>query len=49
MIQPDNQIVTITRSEIVKEEALPSSAMPAFDRVMSAADLAALIAWLTKS
>ena len=49
VIQPDNQIVTITRSEIVKEEALPSSAMPAFDRVMSAADLAALIAWLTKS
>ena len=47
-IQPDNQTVTVTRTDIVKDETLPTSAMPPYDRVMSAADLAALVAWLTK-
>ena len=48
VIQPDNQTATITRTDIAKEETLPVSAMPPFDRVMSASDLAALVAWLTK-
>ncbi|MEY2877689.1 MAG: hypothetical protein RLZZ15_69, partial [Verrucomicrobiota bacterium] len=48
IVQPDNQTATITRTEIVKEETLPVSAMPPFDRTMSAADLAALVAWLTQ-
>ncbi|MBL9202492.1 MAG: c-type cytochrome [Opitutaceae bacterium] len=49
IIQPDGQSVTITRTEIVSQAASPASAMPPYDRVMSAAELAALVAWLTKN
>jgi putative membrane-bound dehydrogenase-like protein len=49
IVQPDNQSATITRTDIVKQETVPVSAMPAYDRTMSAADFAALVAWLTRS
>lgn len=49
VIQPDNEVVTLLRAEVMRETALPASVMPAFDRAMSAADLAALVAWLTRS
>lgn len=49
IIQPDNEVATLLRAEIIRENSLPTSVMPAFDRAMSAADLAALIAWLTRS
>lgn len=48
VIQPDNEVVTLLRAEVVKETSMPASVMPAFDRAMSAGDLAALVAWLTK-
>ena len=48
IIQPNNEPATITRAEIVKQETLVASAMPAFDSTLSAADLAALVAWLMK-
>ena len=48
LIQPNNETVSITRADIVKDEALPVSAMPPFDSMMSATDLAALVAWLMK-
>jgi putative membrane-bound dehydrogenase-like protein len=48
VIQPDGRSVTITRAEIVSQATSPASAMPPYDRVMSAADLAALVAWLTQ-
>jgi hypothetical protein len=40
--------VTLLRADVVKETSMPASVMPAFDRAMSATDLAALVAWLTK-
>ena len=49
LIQPNNETVSITRADVVKDEALPVSAMPPFDSTMSATDLAALVAWLMKS
>ncbi len=49
IIQPDGQTVTITRTDIEKHESAPLSAMPPYDRVMSATDVAALVAWLTKN
>jgi putative membrane-bound dehydrogenase-like protein len=48
IIQPNNEPATITRAEIVKQETLVASAMPAFDSTLTAADLAALVAWLMK-
>lgn len=49
VIQPDGQAATITRTDIARDETAPLSAMPPYDRTMSAADLAALVAWLTKN
>ena len=49
VVQPDNQIASVTRADIVKQETLPTSAMPPFDRAMSAPELAALVAWLMKT
>ncbi|MEO6245996.1 MAG: PVC-type heme-binding CxxCH protein [Opitutaceae bacterium] len=49
VIQADNQIASVTRADIVKQEALSTSAMPPFDRAMSAPELAALVAWLMKT
>jgi putative membrane-bound dehydrogenase-like protein len=49
IVQPGNQTAKIDRADVVKEETLPLSAMPPFDRTMSAADLAALVAWLMKT
>ncbi|MSU48672.1 MAG: c-type cytochrome [Opitutus sp.] len=48
IIQPNNETASITRADIVKDEALPISAMPPADSIMSATDLAALVAWLVK-
>lgn len=48
LVQPDNEVVTIMRSDVVQTVPMPASAMPAFDRVMSAAELASLVSWLTK-
>jgi putative membrane-bound dehydrogenase-like protein len=49
LMQPDSQTVRIPISDIVKRESLHISPMPAFDRVLSAPDLAALVAWLTQN
>ncbi len=48
LIQLNNETTTITRTDIVKDETLPASAMPPFDSTMSVTDLAALVAWLMK-
>jgi putative membrane-bound dehydrogenase-like protein len=48
IIQPDNRTVTLARTDLVKQETLPISSMPPYDHAMSAVDLAAMIAWLTK-
>jgi putative membrane-bound dehydrogenase-like protein len=48
VIQPDGQTVTLARTDILKQDTMADSAMPAFDRAMAAADLAALVAWLTR-
>jgi len=49
VIQPDNEIVTVMRRDVVKDEPMPASAMPASDQTMSATDLAALVGWLSRS
>jgi putative heme-binding domain-containing protein len=49
IIQPDNQTVNVRRDEITSEQSMPVSAMPPFDRAMSVADHAALVAWLTQT
>lgn len=48
VIQPDNEVVTVMRRDVVKDEPMPASAMPAYDQAMSVNDLAALVAWLAR-
>jgi len=48
VIQPDSQTASISRAEIVRQEPLGVSAMPSYERVMAAGDLAALVAWLMR-
>jgi len=43
---PDSRVVTLRRADITRQESSPVSAMPPFDRVLSAGDLADLAAWL---
>ncbi len=46
LMAPDGSLTRIKRSEIEFRVSLHQSPMPPFDRVLSAPDLAALIAWL---
>ena len=43
---PDSRVVTLPRADITAQESSPVSAMPPFDRVLAAGDLADLVAWL---
>lgn len=47
LMQPDSTSVTIKRADIAKQESLPTSPMPPFDRVLTAQQVADVVAWLS--